>query len=77
MLFQNTGIPDTLPYLFLGLAVFFVIVPGWIVSVFWRNRKLRQEKAMLEQLLAEDGAPSISGPVADTGAANTPNARPT
>lgn len=57
MLLQTTGVPDNAAYLVLGFIAFAVIVVGWIVSLYYRMRSLRRERAMLAQMLAEDSLP--------------------
>jgi len=37
MLLQETGIPDNLAYLVLGIAVLLTIIGGWLVSYFLRQ----------------------------------------
>ncbi len=43
-------IPDTSAYLFAGYAVFFTVTFLYIASLFWRQRKLRREREMLDEL---------------------------
>jgi hypothetical protein len=62
MLLQETGIPDNLAYLFLGLAVLFLILGGWIGSLFWRMRNLRRDMALLEDMLADEAEASEAPP---------------
>lgn len=47
--------PDSSSYLALGLAVVFVILGALAGSLFWRERGLRKDLALLEQLAREDG----------------------
>lgn len=46
--------PDSSPYLALGLAVVFVILGALVGSLIWRERGLRKDLALLEQLADED-----------------------
>ncbi len=46
--------PDNSQYLALGLAVVFVILGALVGSLFWRERGLRKDLALLEQLAGED-----------------------
>ncbi|MCY4061472.1 MAG: hypothetical protein OXG53_03810 [Chloroflexi bacterium] len=47
--------PDNSHYLALGLAVVFVVFGALVGSLFWRERSLRKELALLAQLAGEDG----------------------
>lgn len=47
--------PDNSRYLALGLAVVFVILGTLIGSLYWRERNLRKDLALLEQLAGEGG----------------------
>ena len=46
--------PDSSLYLALGLAVVFVILGVLVGSLFWRERGLRKDLALLEQLAGEE-----------------------
>ena len=46
--------PDNSRYLALGLAVVFAILGTLIGSLYWRERNLRKDLALLEQLAGED-----------------------
>jgi hypothetical protein len=59
MLFQETGVPDNVAYLALGLVMLFVIFGGWVASFFWRLRSLRRDMALLEQVTDEDGPVAV------------------
>lgn len=56
MLLQETGIPDNVAYLALGMGVLAVFVGGWVASVVLRLRNLRRELALLEEMDAEEAA---------------------
>ena len=47
--------PDNSQYLALGLAVVFVILGLLVGSLFWRERGIRKDLALLEALAEEDG----------------------
>lgn len=46
--------PDSSHYLALGMAVAFVILGALVGSLFWRERGLRKDLALLEQLAGEE-----------------------
>ncbi len=80
MLLQETGIPDNLAYLVLGLGALFVILGGWVGSYFWRLRNLRRDMAFLERMTEEERLPA--SPVAESAGtdaenAGAPSAQPT
>lgn len=78
MLLQETGIPDNLAYLVLGLVVLFVFLGGWVGSYLWRLRNLRRDVAVLEEMTAEDAGVSAEASSADEAqASNAPHAQPT
>ena len=47
--------PDNTGYLFLGLAVVFLILGALVASFSWRARSMRQDLALIQQLEAADG----------------------
>ncbi len=79
MLLQETGIPDNLAYLVLGIAVLLTIIGGWLVSYFLRLRNLQRDMVMFTQLAEDDGVPArVVEPIeADPDNANAPSAQPT
>ncbi len=78
MLLQETGIPDNLAYLVLGLAVLFLLLGGWVGSYLWRLRNLRRDMAVLEAVAEEDAPTSAEASSNDEApASNAPHAQPT
>jgi hypothetical protein len=47
-------VPNTEFYMFLGYGVLFLIMLGYIASLWIRNRNLSQDEKMLEELEKKD-----------------------
>jgi len=43
------NVPDTLDYMIAGYAVIILIISGYIVSLIWRRRKVKQVLLDLEE----------------------------
>lgn len=79
MLLHETGIPDNLAYLLLGMVLLLTIVGGWVVSYLWRLRNLRYDIAMLEAMAEEEGGPVRQAEPVETApdSASSPSAQVT
>ena len=79
MLFQETGIPDNLSFLLLGIAILLSIVGGWVASYFWRLRNLQRDITLLAEMAEEDGASARAAELveADPDNSNAPSVQPT
>lgn len=49
MFLQQTGIPDNINFLVMGMVVLFGLFGGWIASLYWRARNLRKNLALLKR----------------------------
>jgi hypothetical protein len=49
-MFLQTPTPDTSGYMIAGFIVSFVVMGLYIASLYLRNRNLRQDQAMLEEM---------------------------
>lgn len=54
MFLQQAGIPDNAAYLILGLVILFGLLGGWITSIVWRFRNLRQNMKLLHDMEADN-----------------------
>lgn len=50
MLFQASGPAETGQYLVMGMVVTLGFIGGYIASLYWRFRNLRQENALIDEL---------------------------
>lgn len=48
------GTPETLNYLILGLVVSFVLMGGWLATLYSRHNNLRKDVALIEQLKEDE-----------------------
>ena len=56
MFFQDAP-PDTSGYMIAGYVIAFLVMGLYIASIYWRNRNLKQDIAMLEEMEAAASAP--------------------
>lgn len=50
ILMQNSGPAETTHYFIAGYVIFFTVMALYLASFFVRNRNLKQEYALLEEL---------------------------
>jgi hypothetical protein len=53
-LFQTSPIPNTIPYLILGYVIIGGVGLGYVLSLMFRQRKLRRDLVVLDRLLEDD-----------------------
>ena len=56
ILMQNSGPAETTNYFIAGYIIFFTVMTVYLASFFVRNRNLKQEYALLEELDREENA---------------------
>ena len=49
-MFLQNGTPDTSEYMIAGYVVSFIVMGLYVASIYLRNRNLKQELSMLEEM---------------------------
>lgn len=52
-MFLQEATPDTIGYMLMGYAVFFIFPALFIASLWWRQRNLQKDLEVLEELKQE------------------------
>ncbi len=55
-MFLQEATPDTVTYMLMGYAVFFIFPALFIASLWWRQRNLQKDLEVLDELKREDKA---------------------
>ncbi len=56
-MFLQTSTPDTNAYMIAGYAVAFIVMGLYVASIYIRNRNLKQDMSMLEEMEKSEQQP--------------------
>ena len=71
MLFQDAT-PDTSGYMFAGYVIAFVVMGLYVTSLYLRNRNLKQDMSILEEMDVPAAAPIEKKPAAKSRPSSQP-----